>query len=49
MLGLFAGCQFAGAVVTWFMIPETRWRDADVTDYEEWFEANVTERRRTSG
>lgn len=46
MLWIYFACQFIGAIVTWFTIPETRWKDADVTDYEEWFEANVTEQRR---
>lgn len=48
VLWIYFACQFLGAIVTWFTIPETRWKDADVTDYEEWFEANVTVRRRGS-
>lgn len=42
VLWIFFGCNILGAVVTYFMIPETKWKDADVTDYEEWFEANVS-------
>ena len=49
VLWIYFACQLIGAIVTWFTIPETRWKDADVTDYEEWFEANVTERRRGGG
>jgi hypothetical protein len=30
-----------GALITYFLIPETKWKDADVTDYEEWFETVV--------
>ena len=33
-----------GAIITWFLIPETKGRDADVTDYEEWMEMNIVER-----
>ncbi|KAL9136992.1 MAG: hypothetical protein Q9175_001797 [Cornicularia normoerica] len=44
VLWIFFVCNILGAIVTVFLIPETRWTDADVTDYEEWFEANVSER-----
>lgn len=46
VLWIFFGCQVAGAVITWFCVPETRWKDADVVDYEEWFQDNVAERWR---
>ena len=35
-----------GAVLTWFLIPETKGRDADVADYDEWMEMNVVPRYR---
>ena len=44
VLWIFAACNLLGAAITWGMVPETKWRDADVKDYEEWFEANVRER-----
>lgn len=45
VLWIFFGCNILGAIITYFMIPETKQKDADVTDYEEWFEMNVVERR----
>jgi len=44
VLWIFFGCNILGAIITYFWIPETKWRDADATDYEEWFEANVVDR-----
>lgn len=44
VLWIFFVCCILGAVVTWFLIPETKGRDADVTDYEEWMEMNIRER-----
>ena len=44
VLWIFFACNLIGALITYFWIPETKWRDADVTDYEEWFEANVVDR-----
>lgn len=39
-LWIFFGCNILGAVLTFILIPETKGRDADVIDYEEWLEAN---------
>jgi len=39
-LWIFFGCNIIGAAITWWAIPETKGRDADVVDYEEWLEAN---------
>ncbi|KUJ16608.1 MFS general substrate transporter [Mollisia scopiformis] len=33
----------AGSIITWFLIPETKGRDADVIDFEEWQEKNGIE------
>ena len=44
VLWIFFGCNILGAIITYFLIPETKSRDADATDYEEWFEANVVDR-----
>lgn len=44
VLWIYFVCSALGAMITFFMIPETKWKDADVTDYEEWFDANVSER-----
>lgn len=38
---IYFACNILGAIITYFVIPETKWRDADVTDYEEWMERNV--------
>jgi len=44
VLWIFFVCCILGAAITWFLIPETKGRDADVTDYEEWMEMNIRER-----
>ncbi|KAF3905003.1 hypothetical protein AA313_de0202649 [Arthrobotrys entomopaga] len=52
VLWIFFACNILGAVITFFFIPETKGRDADVVDYEEWLEANpgaVLESRRVEG
>lgn len=46
VLWIFFACNVLGAIITYFLIPETKWKDADVADYEEWFEAHVSERTR---
>ncbi|KAL9063860.1 MAG: hypothetical protein Q9161_009233 [Pseudevernia consocians] len=46
VLWIYFVCTILGALSTVFLIPETKCKDADVTDYEEWFEANVSERTR---
>ena len=46
VLWIYFVCAILGALSTVLLIPETKWKDADVTDYEEWFEANVSERTR---
>jgi len=40
VLWIFFGINILGAIITFVMIPETKGRDADVVDYEEWLEAN---------
>jgi len=35
VLWIFFACNLIGAIVTFFLIPETRGVDADVLDYEE--------------
>lgn len=40
VLWIFFACNILGAIITFFFIPETKGRDADVVDYEEWLEAN---------
>lgn len=35
VLWIFFGCNILGAVVTFFLIPETKGRDADLIDAEE--------------
>jgi PHS family inorganic phosphate transporter-like MFS transporter len=40
VLWIFFACSVTGAVITWFLLPETKGRDADVIDYEEWQEAS---------
>lgn len=44
VLWIFFGCNIIGAGLTWWLIPETKGRDADVADYDEWFEVNVVDR-----
>ena len=39
MLWIFFACNMLGALSTWFLIPETKGRDADVVDFREWQEA----------
>jgi len=39
-LWIFFACNILGAIITFVFIPETKGRDADVVDYEEWLEAN---------
>jgi len=34
-LWIFFACELLGAIVTFFLVPETRGIDADVLDYEE--------------
>lgn len=46
VLWIFFACLVTGGVITWFTIPETTGKDADVLDYEEWFGDNVAERWR---
>ena len=46
VLWIYVVCTILGALSTVLLIPETKCKDADVTDYEEWFEANVSERTR---
>ena len=45
VLWIFFGCNVLGAAITWAAVPETRMRDADADDYEEWFERVVDTRR----
>lgn len=40
VLWIFAACCALGALVTWFLIEETRGRDADVVDFEDWSVGN---------
>ncbi|PMD45618.1 MFS general substrate transporter [Hyaloscypha variabilis F] len=39
VLWIFFACNMLGALSTWFLIPETKGRDADVVDFREWQEA----------
>jgi hypothetical protein len=41
VLWIFFACNILGAISTWFLIPETKGRDADVVDFQEWQEAGV--------
>ncbi|KAL9128382.1 MAG: hypothetical protein Q9217_002936 [Psora testacea] len=45
VLWIFFACNLLGAGLTWWLVPETRWKDADVWDYEDWFETHVLQRR----
>ncbi|KIW32263.1 phosphate:H+ symporter [Cladophialophora immunda] len=38
VLWVFFACNVLGAIITFFLIPETKNKDADVADYEEWQE-----------
>jgi hypothetical protein len=49
VLWIYFACNILGAIITYFVIPETKWRDADVADYEDWMEANVLGRREGLG
>jgi len=40
VLWIFFACNILGATSTWFLIPETKGRDADVIDFREWQEAS---------
>ncbi|RDW69871.1 hypothetical protein BP6252_08891 [Coleophoma cylindrospora] len=40
VLWIFFACNILGAISTWFLIPETRRRDADAVDFDEWKEKN---------
>jgi PHS family inorganic phosphate transporter-like MFS transporter len=42
VLWIFFACNLLGSVITWFLIPETKGRDADIVDFEEWQEKNGT-------
>jgi PHS family inorganic phosphate transporter-like MFS transporter len=48
VLWIFFACNILGGKSTWFLIPETRRRDADVVDFEEWKEASVSEDKERS-
>jgi len=39
VLWIFVACSLLGAIVTWFMVPETKGMDADAIDYAEVQEA----------
>lgn len=39
VLWIFFACTLMGAISTYFLIPETKNRDADVIDFEEWQDA----------
>lgn len=45
VLWIFFACCILGAGLTWWLVPETRWKDADASDYEEWMADIVQERR----
>jgi len=38
VLWIFFACNILGAISTWVFIPETKGRDADVVDFQEWQE-----------
>lgn len=40
VLWIFFACNILGSIITWFLIPETKDRDADVIDFMEWQERN---------
>jgi PHS family inorganic phosphate transporter-like MFS transporter len=42
VLWIFFGCKVLGAIRTWFLIPETMGKDADVVDFQEWQEGGNT-------
>lgn len=39
VLWIFFACNILGAISTFFLIPETKFIDADVLDFQEWQEA----------
>jgi PHS family inorganic phosphate transporter-like MFS transporter len=39
VLWVFFACNILGLISTFFLIPETKNRDADVIDFEKWQEA----------
>lgn len=43
VLWIFFACLILGAISTFIFLPETKGRDADVIDYEEWLEKNPHE------
>lgn len=45
VLWIFFACNVLGAISTWFLIPETKGRDADVIDFQEWQEARDLKKR----
>jgi MFS transporter, PHS family, inorganic phosphate transporter len=47
VLWIFFACNVLGALLTYLLIPETKNKDADVTDYEEWLESDKTKASRT--
>ena len=44
VLWIYFACNLLGAGLTWWLIPETKMEDADVKDYNEWFERHVLQR-----
>jgi len=38
VMWIFFACNILGAIITFFLIPETKGKDADVVDFEEWQE-----------
>lgn len=45
VLWIFFACNLMGAGLTWWLVPETRFVDADIKDYEEWFQTRVLSER----
>lgn len=41
---IFFACNLMGAISTYFFIPKTKNRDADVIDFEEWQDAQAKEK-----
>jgi PHS family inorganic phosphate transporter-like MFS transporter len=44
VLWIFFACNLMGAISTYFLIPETKKRDADVIDFEEWEDTQSKEK-----
>ena len=40
VMWIFFACNVLGPVSTYFLVPETKDKDADVTDFQEWEDAN---------